>query len=492
MAPAMLDFLRHPPLLSCIERLVGPEIIGSSVYRIRPKLPRWDHGEVPWHQDSGYLLAHCDAYLIVTCWIPLVDATLDNGCLHVLPGVHRGGILRHYTGGHAGYLEVPDGVLPEVTPVALEMGAGDVLFMTNFTPHASFGNHSGQVRWSLDLRYQGTDAPTNIGEGPEDYTPEREPVTMACYPPEADFVIRDDRHPEREITQPRAVPGTAAPLRRGARLFARSWLDAPLRAPLTLPSGAVTTPPRMILDWTRPADRARLREIADRYAARSWVGGELAAAMARFMDDLRARGDAAVADYLRRHTRGDYSEDAIRVAPETIAAAGAALDPEAAAALRRAADNVRAYQAHVKPADPVPLRRHGAELGLRHTPVASAGLSVPGGGRRLSLHPGDAGGPGAGRGSAAAGRGHAAAQHGGDGGDRPHGAGRVSPAGHRHGVPRRRVRAGSPRCRHRTNRAGGDDRRPQQHLRPGGQAPALRRGRHRRPLRSQRDRGAGG
>ena len=135
----------------------------------------------------------------------------------------------------------------------------------------------------------------------------------------------------------------------------------------------------MILDWTRPADRARLQEIADRYAARSWVGGELAAAMGRFMDDLRARGDGAVVDYLRRHTRGDYSEDAIRVAPETIAAAGAALDPEAAAAFRRAADNVRAYQAHVKPADPVPLRRHGAELGLRHTPVASAGLSVPGG-----------------------------------------------------------------------------------------------------------------
>ena len=135
----------------------------------------------------------------------------------------------------------------------------------------------------------------------------------------------------------------------------------------------------MILDWTRPADRARLQAIADRYAARSWVGGELAADMGRFMDDLRARGDAAVVDYLCRHTRGDYSEDAIRVAPETIAAAGAALDPAAAAAFRRAADNVRAYQVHVKPVDPVPLRRHGAELGLRHTPVASAGLSVPGG-----------------------------------------------------------------------------------------------------------------
>ena len=99
----------------------------------------------------------------------------------------------------------------------------------------------------------------------------------------------------------------------------------------------------------------------------------------RFVDDLRARGDGAIVDYLKRHTRSDYSAEAIRVAPEALAAAGAALQPRVAAALRRAADNVRAYQAHVMPADPPPLRRHGAELGLRHTPVASAGLSVPGG-----------------------------------------------------------------------------------------------------------------
>ena len=135
----------------------------------------------------------------------------------------------------------------------------------------------------------------------------------------------------------------------------------------------------MILDWTRAADRRRLQQLMDRYAARSWAGGELAVKMARFMDDLRERGDAAVADYLRRHTRADYSEDAIRVAPEAIVAAGAALDPAVTAAIGRAADNVRAYQRHVMPAAPALLQLHGAELGLRHTPVASAGLSVPGG-----------------------------------------------------------------------------------------------------------------
>lgn len=191
--PAMLQTIRHPALLSCIESLVGPDIVGSSVYRIRPKLPGWDRGEVPWHQDSGYFLGHCDRHLIVTCWVPLVDATLENGCLHVLPTVHKSGILRHFTDGHAGFLEVP------VEPVPVPMKAGDVLLLTNLTPHASFANRTNQVRWSIDLRYQSAQVPNNVEEEPASYTPERDPVTMACYPPEADFVIRDQSDPAREI-----------------------------------------------------------------------------------------------------------------------------------------------------------------------------------------------------------------------------------------------------------------------------------------------------
>ena len=197
--PAMLQTIRHPALLSCIESLIGPDIVGSSVYRIRPKLPGWGRGEVPWHQDAGYTLAHCDRHLIVTCWIPLVDATLENGCLHVIPTVHRTGILRHYTGGHAGFLEVPDEELPTVEPVPVPMKAGDALLLTNLTPHASFENRTDQVRWSIDLRYQSADVPNNVDEDPASYTPERDPVTMACYPPEADFVIRDRKDPAREI-----------------------------------------------------------------------------------------------------------------------------------------------------------------------------------------------------------------------------------------------------------------------------------------------------
>ena len=133
------------------------------------------------------------------------------------------------------------------------------------------------------------------------------------------------------------------------------------------------------LELERAADRARLQEILDRYAAGSGAAAELAEQAAQFIDRLRRGGDAAIVEYLRRHTHADYSAADIRVAPAALAAAGAALDPAVAAALTRAADNVRAYQTHILPADPAQLRLHGAELGLRHTPVASAGLSVPGG-----------------------------------------------------------------------------------------------------------------
>lgn len=197
--PAMLALLRHAPLLGCIDSLIGPDIVGSSVYRIRPKMPLWERGEVPWHQDSGYFLPHCDTHLIVTCWVPLVDATLENGCLWVLPRSHQTGILTHHSGGHGGYLEIVDQDLPPVAPLPLPMSAGSVLFMTNLTPHASFENQTDQVRWSLDLRYQGMSAPNNVDEAPTDVTAERDPVTMACYPPEADFVICDTQNPEREI-----------------------------------------------------------------------------------------------------------------------------------------------------------------------------------------------------------------------------------------------------------------------------------------------------
>jgi phytanoyl-CoA hydroxylase len=198
----MFRVITHPKLLAVVESLVGPEIIGSSVFRVRPKIPGIGRGIVPWHQDSGYFMQLCDNQLILTCWIPLVDANTHNGCMQILPRAHRAGIAKHHTGGNAGFLIIEDGDLPGAPEQAItaEVPLGGVVFMTNLTPHCSTPNHSDIVRWSVDLRYQGATAPNNVGLWPrEDDASADEalaPFQMACYPPEADFVVQSRLHPE--------------------------------------------------------------------------------------------------------------------------------------------------------------------------------------------------------------------------------------------------------------------------------------------------------
>ena len=199
--PAFFEFISNKSLLAKIGSLVGPEIIGSSVYRIRPKMPGYAKGAVPWHQDSGYFSPHCDKDLIVTCWIPLVDTYPENGCLQVLPKAHREGVSRHFTNGPGGFLVIEEQDLPVPGPeaVTVPVPAGGVLLMTNLTPHCSSQHEKDVVRWAVDVRYQSADVPNNIGEVPADYSEERPTHEIACYPPEADFVLQSPAQPEMVV-----------------------------------------------------------------------------------------------------------------------------------------------------------------------------------------------------------------------------------------------------------------------------------------------------
>ena len=196
--PGILKALRHKKLLRCVESIIGPNIIATSIYRIRPKVPGYVRAEVPWHQDAGYSLAHCDTCNVLTCWIPMVDSTIENGCIWLVPGAHKNGVIRHYSDRHAGYLKISPPDLP-IGAIPIEISKGSVLFLTSTTPHASFENKSKIVRWSIDLRYQDFTVPNNINESPEDYKLNRDPITMACNPSEAYFIIQDKEYPEREM-----------------------------------------------------------------------------------------------------------------------------------------------------------------------------------------------------------------------------------------------------------------------------------------------------
>jgi phytanoyl-CoA hydroxylase len=79
--------------------------------------------------------------------------------------------------------------------VTVPVPLGGALLLTNFTPHRSTENTTDVIRWSIDLRYQSRDVPNNVEEIPEEFDPNADPVTLACYPPEGDFVVRSRRDP---------------------------------------------------------------------------------------------------------------------------------------------------------------------------------------------------------------------------------------------------------------------------------------------------------
>lgn len=200
--PAIFNFITAPPILDVMESIVGPEIVASSIYRLRPKIPNFGYGEVPWHQDSAYFEPFCDDLLIITAWIPLVDSSVENGCMYVIPKSHQYPIVEHQPHVTGKYLEVKDEFLPKENWMACPVKKGGMLLLTNKVMHASFKNSTEIVRWSMDLRYQSASLPTNAQIDRFEDEIDRKFVAdapSACYPPEADFLVRSEKRPEQVI-----------------------------------------------------------------------------------------------------------------------------------------------------------------------------------------------------------------------------------------------------------------------------------------------------
>lgn len=92
---------------------------------------------------------------MLTVWLPVTDATEENGCLCVVPRSHLGGLAPHCPGTtpERPGLFIPDAVRRSAfTPVPLRRGSA--LFLHRRAMHAPLPNRSSGVRWSFDLRYQ--------------------------------------------------------------------------------------------------------------------------------------------------------------------------------------------------------------------------------------------------------------------------------------------------------------------------------------------------
>jgi len=115
--------------------------------------------------------------------------------------------------------------------------------------------------------------------------------------------------------------------------------------------------------------------LASRRSEEANVDGAVAAILA----DVRKRGDAAVIEYTTRFDRLELTPATMRIGADEIDAAEKSVSSEALAALRMAAERIRAYHAALLPKDIEWTDSIGVRLGARFTPIGAVGVYVPGG-----------------------------------------------------------------------------------------------------------------
>jgi len=154
------DLYNLPGILRILRLILGSEVSNLGSPALRTKLPGSVVTSFPWHQDSQYLdqstigkkERHTAHLPMVTVWVPLVEATSENGCCWVIPGSHHWGLLDGARGADSN-VRMEEDVESRGTPVPIPLKPGGVLFMSNLCVHTSKLNSTRDCRWSIDYRY---------------------------------------------------------------------------------------------------------------------------------------------------------------------------------------------------------------------------------------------------------------------------------------------------------------------------------------------------
>lgn len=139
-------FVCNRRLLSVIHGLFGENIryFGDEA-QLKPAQVGSAH---PWHQDAPYF--HREPMEVATVWIAVDDATVENGCLEVIPGAHRRGMLPRPDPSRPWF---ETGELDLSEAVHAEVPAGGALIFDVLVPHGSGPNNSPYRRRSMISRY---------------------------------------------------------------------------------------------------------------------------------------------------------------------------------------------------------------------------------------------------------------------------------------------------------------------------------------------------
>ena len=150
---AFRELISHPKLLDLVEALIGPDIqFVHSKINLNP--PRNEWAAYPWHQDWPFN-PHTNLDMLAVM-IPLVDATEENGCLRVVPGSHKLGLVDHRHGRLFGVID-RELVGDPARQLSLVAPAGAVTLHHCCLLHSSTANRGTASRNAILFDYRSAD-----------------------------------------------------------------------------------------------------------------------------------------------------------------------------------------------------------------------------------------------------------------------------------------------------------------------------------------------
>ncbi|MDA0709935.1 MAG: phytanoyl-CoA dioxygenase family protein [bacterium] len=152
--PIFLEYVQDPMFKAICARIYGPKTRIASFRSMFMNKPARKGTVLPWHQDRWSTL---DRDPLLTVYTALDPATTENGCVQIIPGSHKLGLINpDHPSGFLTPEQAETHCRTEDT-VYLELEAGEVALLHNWTLHSSDVNRSDRSRRAFSVSYMDAD-----------------------------------------------------------------------------------------------------------------------------------------------------------------------------------------------------------------------------------------------------------------------------------------------------------------------------------------------
>jgi phytanoyl-CoA hydroxylase len=153
LSPEIFEQMRHPRIVQALQAVLGPNI--KSMQSMLFIKAEGKPGQA-WHQDEFFIPTRDRS--LTAAWTALDDATVENGCLWVLPGSHAPGIIypsrEHDDPDYDCTVASYDFPYDETDAVPVEVRAGSTVLFNGYLLHKSLPHRGhGGYRRALVTHY---------------------------------------------------------------------------------------------------------------------------------------------------------------------------------------------------------------------------------------------------------------------------------------------------------------------------------------------------